>query len=105
MAAASPEAAASVAVVGDGAEFGQRRQQRRIDAVRRQRRDEGRLFQFVDGFLDPVDQLFDGRTRVETGRFLARFERDAVRLAFDLAGARRELGLPSAGRPACSAAI
>ena len=89
---------------GDRAEFGKRRQQRRIDARRRQRGDEGGLFQFVDGLLDAVHQLFDDRAGVEAGRFLARFEGDAIRLAFDPAGAapraacRRSDGPPAARR-------
>ena len=44
---------------GDRAQFGKRRQQRRIDPDRRQRGDKGGLFQFIDRFLDAVHQLFE----------------------------------------------
>ena len=84
---------------GDRAQLGERRQQRRIDPGRRQRGDKSGLFQFIDGFLDAVHQLLDDRAGVETGHFLAGFEGNAICLAFDLAGAGREL--LAVGRAAC----
>ena len=85
-----PEAAASVAVVATAHSSASAGSSAWIDPGRHQRGDEGRLFQFVDGFLDAIHQLFDDRVGVEAGDFLAGFDGDAIGLLLDAAGARRE---------------
>ena len=89
-AAASPEAAASVAVVATAHSSASVESSAGSIPGRRQRGDESGLLQFVDGFLDAIHQLFDDRSGVEAGGFLAGFEGNAIRLALDQAGSCRK---------------
>src|SRR3974390_786561 len=72
------------------AQFGQRLKQFRRDIARQQRRKECRLLEFVDCFLDPVNQLFDHRVSVETRYLVARTDDDLVGLLLATSGSDRK---------------
>ena len=68
---------------------GERVSTSRRDRRRRQRSEEGRLLQLIDGVLGRIDELRDRRTRLESLHGGAGVDRNPVGLLLDALGARR----------------